>query len=318
MATPMIGVSIQATDAAAAVDQIAQAEAVGIPAAWSTIGGAGGGDVMTAYASALSQTERIILGTAIVQTYPRHPVVIAQQVAALESLGPGRFRIGIGPAHRPTMTGVYGFNFDAPLTNLREYLIVLRALLHEGEVDFDGTQVTAHTRLREPTGTPIMASALRPRSFELCGELTDGAISWMCPRQYMIDEALPALRKGAEAAGRDVPPLVAHIPIAVSEDRAAVRDLARAQLANYSRTPFYLAMFERAGFGVAEDGYSDELLDGLVISGTESEVAEQLAALIDDGMGEVLAAPLIDNGDRETSIAASFAAVARAAKLVAG
>jgi F420-dependent oxidoreductase-like protein len=318
MAPPMIGVSIQATDAAAAVEQIRQAEAASIPAAWSTIGGAGGGDVMTAYASALSQTERIILGTAIVQTYPRHPVVIAQQAAALESLGPGRFRIGVGPAHKPAMTSVYGFDFGAPLTNLREYLTVLRALLHEGEVDFDGTQVTAHTRLREPTSTPIMASALRPRSFELCGELTDGAISWMCPRQYLIDEALPALRKGAEAAGRDVPPLVAHIPIAVSEDRAAVRDLARSQLANYSNSPFYVAMFERAGFSVADDGYSDELLDGLVVSGTEREVAEQLAALIDDGMGEVLAAPLIDNDDREASIAASFAAIASAAKVVAG
>ena len=239
---------------------------------------------------------------------------MAQQTEALEQFGPGRFRLGIGPAHKGNMTASYGFGFEAPLTNLKEYLTVLRSLLHEGEVDFEGSQVTARSRIRTPVQTPIMASALRPRSFEVCGELSDGAISWMCPKQYLVDEALPALRRGAEAAGREMPPLVAHVPIAVNEDRAAVRALARAQLGFYGETPFYAAMFERAGFPNSGDGYSDELLDDLVVSGSEEQVVAGLAALADAGMGEVLAAPLIDPDDRAASIATSFAAIGHASK----
>jgi F420-dependent oxidoreductase-like protein len=305
------GVAIQARDAADAVAQVQQAEAAGVGAAWSTIGGAGGDDPMVAYAAALVQTERIVLGTAIIQTWPRHPILIAQQALGLDTLAPGRFRLGIGPAHVTNMERAYGVDFTAPLTNLREYLIVITMLLHTGEVEFAGSQVTARTRLRHASNVAVMASALRPRSFELCGELADGAISWMCPRQYLVDQALPALARGAERAGRATPPLVAHVPIAVSEDRAAVRELARSQLGNYARTPFYKAMFEQAGFDVS-DGYSDELLDDLVISGSEQEVAERLGELHAAGMDEVLAAPLLDPADREGSMARAFAAVARA------
>ena len=60
---------------------------------------------------------------------------------------------------------------------------------------------------------PVMASALRPQSFELCGAEADGAISWMCPFTYLRDTALPAMEAGAEGAGRPVPPLIAHIKL---------------------------------------------------------------------------------------------------------
>ncbi len=313
MTTYRVGVAIQGRDAAEAVAQIRQAEAAGVEAAWATIGGAGGDDPIAAYAAALVQTERILLGTAIVQTWPRHPILIAQQTLALDALAPGRFRLGIGPAHEGNMERTYGVDFTAPLTNLREYLTILTALLHTGEVDFVGKQVTARTRLRTTTDTPVMGSALRPRSFELCGALADGAISWMCPRTYLVQQALPALQRGAEQANRETPPLIAHVPIAVVPDRAAARDLVRTQLANYSRTPFYQLMFEEAGYPTVADGYSDALLDDLLISGTEQEVAEQLRALQDLGFGEILAHPVIDPNDRETSIARAFAAAALAA-----
>ena len=93
MTKPVVGVSIQAFDGPDSAAQIRQAEAAGIAAAWATIGGAGGADVLTAFAVALEQTERILLGTAIVQTYPRHAITLAQQTVALEQFGPGRFRL---------------------------------------------------------------------------------------------------------------------------------------------------------------------------------------------------------------------------------
>lgn len=308
------GVTIRAGDAAEAVVQIRQAEAARVQAAWATIAGAGDDDPLTTFAAALTQTENILLGTAIVQTWPRHPIVIAQQTLALEALAPGRFRLGIGPAHSSLMEHAFGVTFDAPLTNLREYLIVLRALLEEGQVDFEGRHVTARTQLQRTAPVPIMASALRPRSFELCGELADGAISWMCPRRYLVEEALPALHRGAERAGRPTPPLVAHVPIVMHEDRRAARQMARDSFGGSPRFPFYRLMFERAGYPDAASGYSDALLDDLVISGNEEEVAAGLRSLAQSGIGEVLAAPVIDPEDREGSLARSFAAVALAGR----
>jgi len=101
------------------------------------------------------------------------------------------------------------------------------------------------------------------------------------------------------------------VPMLVTEDRGEVRRL-MSQLGRYSQIPFYRAMFEAAGYPNVDDGYPDELLDDLVVSGTESEVAERLASYIEAGCGEVLAAPLIDPDDREGSFERAFAAVARA------
>ena len=94
------------------------------------------------------------------------------------------------------MEHAYGVDFSAPLTNLREYLTVITSLLHTGSVDFVGKQVTARARIRGIAAVPVMASALRPRSFEVCGELADGAISWMWPKAYLVSQALPAIAVG--------------------------------------------------------------------------------------------------------------------------
>ena len=72
-----VGVAIQAASASAFVEQVQLAERLGISTAWTTIGGAGGADPLTTYAVALTKTERIKVGTAIVQTWPKHPIAIA-------------------------------------------------------------------------------------------------------------------------------------------------------------------------------------------------------------------------------------------------
>ncbi len=313
-----VGVAIQALNARDFVTQVRQAEMIGIPVAWTTIGGAGGADPLTVFAAALTATDRIRLGTAIVPTWPRHPVIIAQQAQALEQIAPGRLRLGIGPSHEPGMVRNFGVRWEAPLTQLREYLTVIRMLTTEGSVDFTGRHVTARATMRDPQPVELLASALRPKSFEACGELTDGAISWMCPTSYLLREALPAIRRGAAHAGRETPPLIAHVPVMVSEDREAVRALARRQLGNYASVPFYLAMFHAAGFPEASTGYSDAMLDDLVVSGTEDEVAARFAQMIEDGCGEILAHPLLDPADREGSIERAFHAVAAAHRRVDG
>jgi alkanesulfonate monooxygenase SsuD/methylene tetrahydromethanopterin reductase-like flavin-dependent oxidoreductase (luciferase family) len=312
----VIGALIQAAGAPQAVEQIVQAERAGVPAVWATSGGIGGADLLATWAAAAVQTSRVVLGTSIVRTWPRHPVALAEETLAIEQLAPGRFRLGIGPTGEAQAVQTYGVNYRKPLTQVREYLTVLRSLLYDGEVDFVGEHVTARARLRASVRTPLMASAAGLRAFELCGAVSDGAISWVAPRRYLVDQALPALRRGAEAAGRPVPPLIAHVPMVVDAERQAARARAREQLEPYARSAHFRGTWTRAGYDEAE-GYSDALLDDLLVSGSEAEVTAGLVGWIKDGMGEVLAHPLLDPNDRQGSLARAFAAIAHAAREVA-
>ena len=139
-----------------------------------------------------------------------------------------------------------GIEFNEPLAHLREYLQILKAILQGGRVDFDGDHYTAHDGIPEPLDIEIMASALRKGSFELCGEESDGAISWICPGQYLHDVALPAMQAGAQRAGRETPPLIAHAPVCVHDDAEEVRAAVRQQVMN-PRLPYYQRMLVAAG-----------------------------------------------------------------------
>ncbi len=315
MATGTIGVAIQASDAASAVEQVVAAEAAGIPAVWSTTGGVQA-DALTWFAAAGVRTDRVLMGSSIIPTWPRNPVFIVQQAIAIEALAPGRFRLGIGPSTEAAMRA-FGVEFRSPLAQLREYLIVLRSLLHDGEVDFEGSLVRAKARIARPVEMPVMASALQPRAFELCGELADGAISWVCPPAYLVEHALPAMQKGAEAAGRETPPLVMHVPVCVSDDPEQVLAAAQRQIGGYPRFQFYREMFATAGYSGDAEGLSMELVDALVPHGSEERVAERLLELLEMGMGELLAMPLIVGDDSQGSTERAFAAVARAARAAA-
>ncbi len=304
------GLVIQSPDAAGAVDLIVEAEKQGIPAVWMTTGGTQA-DAVTLFAGAAARTQRVLLGSAIIPTWPRNPVFIAQQVQAVEALGPGRLRLGIGPSTAAAMRP-FGVDFAAPLTQLREYLTVLRALLHTGEVDFAGRFVRARARIARPLTTPVMASALQTGAFALCGREADGAISWVCPWSYIQAHALPALRQGAAEAGREPPPLILHTPVCVSEDAEVVRAAAQRQVGMYARFQFYQDMFRDAGHPTAAEGLSPELVDDLVVWGSEAEVAAKLRERAAAGFGEVMAMPLIAGDDRTGSVARTLAAIARA------
>jgi F420-dependent oxidoreductase-like protein len=291
---------------------IARAEQHGVPAAWSTVGGTNP-DAVTLFAAAATRTHQIMLGTSIVPSYPRHPLVLASQALVLADLAPGRLRLGIGPSHRPIIEGMFGIPFVQPLAYLREYLTVLRQLLWDGQVDLAGEFLNAHATL--PAGTtppriPILISALRANSFRLAGEIADGAISWMCPISYLVQTALPALRGGATGAQRSAPPLIAHVPVATHTDREAVRAAARQRLGTYGRLPFYARMFTDAGYQIADDGtMSDALFDALVVSGEPAQVAARLAEICASGIDEVLVQP-VSVADQATEEAALFAALA--------
>ena len=286
-----IGLAIFGPDANAVVSSIVAAEAAGIQQIWMTQS-TPLPDTLTIFAAASMKTTHIRMGTSIVPTYPRHPLALSQQALTLGDLAPNRLRLGVGPSHRPIIEGVYGLPMPSPLENLREYVSVLRATLWEGNVDFHGRFYNVKSTFPRTPRTPILISALREGAFHLAGEISDGAISWVCPVPYLLDKALPALRAGAEKSGRTAPPLVAHIPVALSQDRQAVIAASRKQLGRYGRLPFYASMFADAGFPVSDGNMSDALFDSLVVSGDEATVTSRLAELLSKGLDELLVMPI--------------------------
>jgi F420-dependent oxidoreductase-like protein len=295
-----VGLLITGSDSAAAVANIRAAEGAGVGQVWMTQG-TPAPDTLTLFAAAAVETSNVRLGTAVVPIYQRHPLTMAQQALTFGDLAPGRLRLGVGTSHRPSIEGVYGIPMKSPLEHLREYVDILHTALWEGKVDHKGRFYTVKVTLPRTPRTPILISALRTGAFELAGEVADGAISWVCPVPYLLDKALPALRAGAEKRGRSVPPLVAHIPVALSQDRQAVLVAARRQFGRYGRLPFYASMFADAGFPVSADGtMSDALIDSLVVSGDEASVAARLVDLLAKGLHELLVMPVpVANAESE-------------------
>jgi F420-dependent oxidoreductase-like protein len=287
-----VGLVVSGPDSSSVVETIVAAEQAGVYQVWMTQG-TPAADTLTIFAAALTRTSQIRVGTAIVPTYPRHPLALAQQVLTLNDLAPGRLRLGVGPSHRPTIEGVYGLPMKTPLEHLREYITILRALLWEGSVDYKGQFYSVKSSLPRRTYTPILISTLREGAYHLAGELTDGALSWVSPVPFLLQKALPALRAGAKEKSRSVPPLIAHIPVALNTDRAAVLASARKQLGRYGQLPFYSSMFAEAGFPVEAGGkMSDALFDNLIVSGDEASVEARLKELLSQGLDELLVMPI--------------------------
>ena len=162
-----------------------------------------------------------------------------------------------------------------------------------------------------------MAAALGAKAYELCGAEADGAISWVCPGSYLRDVALPALQRGANSAGRPVPPLVAHAPVCVHDHAEAVRAAVRQQFGGFARTPFYQNMFHAAGFPeVAQGSWSDAMIDAVALWGDEARVAEALAGLFALGATEILVSPVPAGDDRAASLERTLRLLSQVAQTV--
>lgn len=283
-----VGLAVARLETALMIKTFVAAEAAGVRQVWSTQSPLQA-DTLTAFAAAAVQTKTLRLGTAIIPTYPRHPLTMASQALALADLAPGRLRLGIGSSHRPVIEGIYGMEMMKPLEHLREYIEIVRAALWKGEVDYQGTFFRVKATLPRIAQTPILTSVLRQNAFKLAGEIADGALSWLCPVPYLLKVGLPTLRASAQAHGRLVPPLVAHVLVATNEDRPAVIQATRMQIQNYGKLPFYASMFADAGYPMnAEGTMSDELISSLVISGSPIAIAERLQELLACGLDELL------------------------------
>jgi alkanesulfonate monooxygenase SsuD/methylene tetrahydromethanopterin reductase-like flavin-dependent oxidoreductase (luciferase family) len=154
-------------------------------------------DTLTTLAAAATKTSTIRLGTSIVPTYPRHPLIMAQQALSLYDIAPGRLCLGIGPSQQAIIEGIYGLPQPAPLAHLREYVNVLRAALWEGKVDHHGKFFNVKVSLSHTAQVSVLISTLGVKAFQLAGEISDGALSWACPVPYLIRTGIPALYTAA-------------------------------------------------------------------------------------------------------------------------
>ena len=319
MTQQRIGVVVSAANSNEALAAVEDFEKRGISVAWMTSGSAGGGDALSVFAAAATRTQAIVMGTAITQTFPRHPVAVAQQTLTLAQLAPGRFRLGLGTSGQAGMEQTIGANFRAPLAHLREYIRIMKALLQEGSVDHSGRFYQARSSIPAPVDVPVMAAALGVRAYEICGAEADGAISWVCPRPYLRDVALPAMQRGAERSGRDTPPLVAHVPVCVHDDAAEARKAVAQQFRGFARVPFYVNMFAAAGFPeVSEGSWSDAMVDAVAVCGNESQVAEGLQGMLANGATELMVSPVAAGGDQEASLERTLATLAQISQSSAG
>ena len=206
--------------------------------------------VLAAYAAA---TTRVGLGNGVVPIYPRHPVTMAQAASTLNEASRGRFRLGIGVSHKSAMEAMLGLSLVEPLAVMREYVAVLRGALGAGS-EFAGRHYRVRWSLalpKRPPAPPIYLAALSAKMCELAGEVADGAVLWLCPPAYVRDVAVPAIERGRRRAGKPLAgfDIVAAVPLAVTDGRAAAMMAFRAELKRYVEQPFYRTMMQAAGLG---------------------------------------------------------------------
>jgi F420-dependent oxidoreductase-like protein len=277
------------------VQQAKQAEAEGFTSLWyaSLVTG----DPLVAIAVAGRETARIELGTAVLQTYPCHPLLQANRVASvIDAMRRSGFTLGIGPSHEPLIRGVFGLSYDHPGRSTEEYLRILTGALRGETVDFDGADWSAHTagrmaRLAHPV--PVLVSALGPRLLRVAGELADGTVLWMAPPRAIESHIAPRVRAAAAAAGRPAPRIVAGLPVAVHDDEAEARSAAAASSTMYAGMAAYRRVLELGGAASPAEA---------AIVGNERSVRAQLQGLLDAGATDVWAAVFPVGNDKAKSL----------------
>src|SRR3954449_5942780 len=293
----------------------------GLDSVW--VAEAWGQDAVSVLGVLAGRTERVALGSGLMQIPARRATATAMAAASLDVLSGGRFRLGLGLSGPQVSEGWYGVPFTDNLARTRDYVDVVRRALAREPVQ---VPLEAGTSSKPPTGLgrplkllarpvqdriPVYLGAIGPRSVEQVGAIADG---WL---PFLLDadepgELLEPLRRGAQRAGRsldeiDIAPVV---PVAIAEDVATARDAVRPWLAFYlgamgaREKNFYVEAADRYGHGesaravqeAAFDGdragsaaaLSADLIDHSAIAVTPDRLDERLAAVSDEGATTLL------------------------------
>ena len=281
-----------------AEEAIAEAERLGFESMWTAE--AYGSDCLTPLAWWGARTERIKLGTGIVQMSARQPAATAMAAMTLDHLSGGRFILGLGVSGPQVVEGWYGMSFAKPLARTREYVGILRDIwARQGPVTNDGP----HYPLPLPDGTglgkplkasihplrediPIYLAAEGPKNIALAAEICDGWVAMLFSPKHeeMYREALDEgfAREGARRSPEDFE-VVATVPFLVSDDVQAAADALR---------PFYALYF--GGMGAKGKNFHANVAIRMGYESMIDEVQELYLSGKEDEAGAAIPFELID------------------------
>ena len=297
------------------------ADELGMDSVW--VAEAWGQDAVSVLGLLAGRTERVALGSGLLQIPARRATATAMAAATLDVLSGGRFRLGLGLSGPQVSEGWYGVPFKDNLRRTREYVDLVRRTLARERIQVPMEHGAAGTGLGKPLKLlahpvqdpiPIYLGAIGPKALRQVGAIADGWLPFMFD-PHDPEVMLAPLREGAEAAGRaiediDIAPVV---PLAVDEDLAAARDAVRPWLAFYlgamgaKEKNFYVELAERMGHGDAArevqeralagdrlgaaQAVTDELVDAGTIATTPAGLDERLSAYERAGATTLVAIP---------------------------
>lgn len=266
------------------IDLIKQAEAMGYDSVWTAE--AYGNDAVTSATWVLSQTEKMRVGTAIMQMPARSPAMCAMTAMSLDQLSGGRFIVGLGASGPQVVEGWHGVPYGKPVTRTKEYIKIMRKIFErEGPVEFDGAMYQMPNKGEGTTGLgkplksilegnpdiPIYTASITPAGLRCAGEVADGVFPvWMDPEKYSVigdylQEGFDRAGNGKSLADFDVAPFVS---VAMNDDLEAAFNSLRPWLALYiggmgaKGKNFYHDYATRLGFGEEATKIQDLYLSG--------------------------------------------------------
>ena len=297
------------------MDLIKQAESMGYDSVWTAE--AYGNDAVSTATWVLAQTEKIRVGTAIMQMPARSPAMTAMTTMSLSQLSGGRFIAGLGASGPQVVEGWHGVPYGKPVTRTREYIKIMKQIMaRQGAVEFDGDMYQLPNKGPGTTGLgkplksilaadadiPIYTASITPAGLRCAGEVADGVFPvWMDPNKYdVIGEHIEAgfakAGGGKSLADFDVAPFVS---VAMNDDLDAAYDSLRPWLALYiggmgaKGKNFYHDYAARLGYGdeagriqdlyltgqkaEAEALVPKALLDEVALVGPRERIIERLA-----------------------------------------
>jgi 5,10-methylenetetrahydromethanopterin reductase len=241
-------------------------------------------DLLTVLAAAMHEVSDIKVSSGVIPIQNQHPMLMAQRALTLNQIAGGRFTLGVGVTHRAVTEGMWGISWDRSVRRLSEYLDGLLPLLAGEQVNATGELLTTRGALQIPDvpAPEVYVAALGPQMLRLTGRRTAGTITWMTGPKTLKEHIGPTMRTAAAEAGRPdgAVKVAAALPIAVTDDVAAVRSLAAEQFAMYGHLPSYRAMLDREGYAGPEDA---------ALIGAEAAVGDRIEELRAAGVDEFVA-----------------------------
>lgn len=246
-------------------------------------------DAQLLVAATAARLPELEFGTAVSLMPTRHPLQAAVDARTLAVLTGGRFSLGLGVSEPAIVRHTLGQAWAPGPAYAREYLTVVTSLVRTGAVCHEGELLRVDAQLPSLPGPPppIVLGALGPRMARVAGALADGCICWLTTPERIAQVIVPAVREGAEAAGREAPDVIALVPAALTEDPVEAGRVADHAFGRHLSRPHYRRVLAEQRLSADEPGASSAVRDALLAWGSADAIAERLRCYLEAGAARV-------------------------------